>query len=450
MGRAQVVQAGACKVDPDVRMNPVLLKPNSDTGSQVILEGKPIGNIKALDYYEYKRKLWKSVTGCYDSLSAEYDVIVLEGAGSPGEVNLKAHDIVNMRMAEYADAPVLLTGDIDRGGVFASFIGTLGVMEEWERSLIAGFLVNKFRGDASLLRPAYEYVVNYTGKQVIGTIPYLRDLGLPEEDSVSFKEELYRNRDNSGSQTAGQLTIYVVDLPHISNFTDIDPLRGEPDVSVYIISSKEEIDRLAPENPPDAVIIPGSKNVIKDLQFLQSMGISESLKHYGTCSGTSPEIVGICGGFQMLGNTIRDPYGIESDEEQIEGLGLLDIDTVLARDKTLAQTTGRHLDTGLPVKGYEIHHGRTKIRKGRVIIEMSDSVGGVASPGERVWGTYLHGIFDSDEFRHYFLEKLRGRKGLPPLTARPSYDLESAFERLADTVRKSVDIGHILEIIGIR
>jgi cobyric acid synthase CobQ len=450
MGRAQVVQAGACKVDPDVRMNPVLLKPNSDTGSQVILKGKPIGNMKVLDYYDYKRKLWETVTDCYDSLASEYDIILLEGAGSPGEVNLKAHDIVNMRMAEHAGAPVLLTGDIDRGGVFASFIGTLAVMEEWERSLIAGFLVNKFRGDASLLRPAYDYVFDYTGKQVVGTIPYLRDLGLPEEDSVSFKEELYSDRNDSDSRRSGQLTIYVIDLPHISNFTDIDPLRGEPDVSVHIIRTQQDIGRLAQEFPPDAVIIPGSKNVIKDLQFLQSTGIAEALKRYGMGSGSSPEIVGICGGFQILGNTIRDPYGIESDEEQIDGLGLLDIDTVLARNKTLTQTSGRHLEPALPVVGYEIHHGKTEIRRGRVIIETGDSVGGVASPEKAIWGTYLHGIFDSDGFRHYFLDKLRERKGLPPLEARSSYDLESAFQRLADTVRKSVDLDYILDVAGVR
>ena len=449
MGRAQVVQAGACKIDPDVRMNPVLLKPNSDTGSQVILEGKPIGNMKALDYYEYKQKLWDTVTACYDSLSSEYDVIVLEGAGSPGEVNLKAHDIVNMRMAEYAGAAVLLTGDIDRGGVFASFIGTLAVMEEWERSLITGFLVNKFRGDASLLTPAFDYVFNYTGKRVLGTVPYLRDLGLPEEDSLSFKEELYRD-----GSARGELTLYLIDLPHISNFTDIDPLRGEPDVSVHIVRSKADMKSLALGNPPDAVIIPGSKNVIKDLQFLRQTGIAESLKAYGSIEGP-PEIVGICGGFQMLGNTIRDPYQIESDEEQIGGLCLLDIDTVLARDKTLSQTKGRHIDTDLPVQGYEIHHGRTEIRGGRVLIETVSSggtkgVGGAAAADMPVWGTYLHGIFDSDGFRHYFLNRLRQRKGLSPLNERPAYDLESAFDRLADVVRDSVDLDVILQSAGLR
>lgn len=451
MGRAQVVQAGACKIDPDVRMNPVLLKPNSDTGSQVILEGKPIGNMKALDYYEHKRRLWDTVTGCYDSLASEYDVIVLEGAGSPGEVNLKAHDIVNMRMAEYARAAVLLTGDIDRGGVFASFIGTLAVLEERERSLIAGYLVNKFRGDASLLQPAFDYVFDYTGKRVLGTVPYIRDLGLPEEDSVSFKEKLY----SPGSETGGeQITIFIIDLPHISNFTDIDPLRIEADTAMYIIRTREDFETIAASHPPDALIIPGSKNVIKDLQFLRQAGIADQLKRLAaggdSGDGDSPEIIGICGGFQMLGNAIRDPYGIESDEEQIAGLGLLDIDTVLAREKTLTQTTGRYLDPVLPVRGYEIHHGRTEIRSGQVIIETENSgIGGVASPKKFVWGTYLHGIFDADEFRHYFLEQLRKRKGLPPLMWRPSYDLESAYDLLADEVRKSVDLDFIFKAAGV-
>ena len=293
MGRAQVVQAQACRIDPDVRMNPVLLKPNSDTGSQVIVLGKPIGN---MDFWEYTRDRtppFAAAKESFDSLAAEYDAIVMEGAGSPGEVNLKKRDIVNMNMALYAEAPVLIVGDIDRGGVYASFIGTMEVLSERERALVKGFVVNRFRGQEAFLAEAHEYVLRHTGRPVIGVVPYLRDLGLPEEDSVSFKDGLIDGRVPAGEH----VEIAVIDLPHISNFTDFDPLRIEPDVRLRVVRNPAELDT------PDAVILPGSKNVIGDLAELQSCGMAQKIGELAREGRT--EIIGLCGGLQILGTRDR-------------------------------------------------------------------------------------------------------------------------------------------------
>ncbi len=453
MGRAQVVQAQACRIPPDVRMNPVLLKPSSDVGSQVILEGKPIGTMQARNYYDYKSKLWATVTENYDALAREFDVLVLEGAGSPGEVNLKAHDIVNMRMAAYAEAQVLLVGDIDRGGVFASFIGTLDVMEEWERELVLGFLVNKFRGDASLLGPAFDYVEEFTGKKVLGTVPYQEELRIPEEDSVTFKEQLRgshrraspgHNKRARNAETEA-ISIVAVDLPHISNFTDLDPLRLEPDVDLQIVRTADDAEQVG---DPDVIIIPGSKNVIGDLNRIDSAGLTGYIRRCAEEKGA--EIVGICGGFQMLGRVIEDPHRLESEKPRIDGIGLLDIETVLEEQKILSQTESIHTESGLPIKGYEIHHGKTTMGSCRpVLTKENGEVTGIAHSALPVWGTYLHGIFDNDSFRHWFLDRTRKKKGLPVLKTRPVYDLEAAFDALADVVRASVDVEGIMRGMGL-
>jgi L-threonine-O-3-phosphate decarboxylase len=265
MGRAQVVQAEACRLDPDVRMNPVLLKPTGDTGAQVILLGKPVGNMDVEQYIRYKPEAFQAAREAYDSLAREFDVMVLEGAGSPAEVNLKHHDIVNMAMARHAGSPVLLVGDIDRGGVFASFVGTMEVLAEWERALVAGFVINRFRGEKSLLREAIDYTQRHTGIPTLGVVPYLRDLGLPEEDSVTFKSQ-----PRDGIQATGErVEIALIDLPHISNFTDFDALRIEPDVHLRIVRQTQDLQK------PDAVILPGSKNVIGDLDYLQQNGLAQ-------------------------------------------------------------------------------------------------------------------------------------------------------------------------------
>ncbi len=440
MGRAQVVQAQACRIDPDVRMNPILLKPNDDTGCQIIVWGQPIGNMNVMEYIQYKPKAFEAVKKAFDSLAREYDVIVLEGAGSPAEVNLKHHDIVNMKMAAYAGAPVLLIGDIDRGGVFASFMGTLEILAEWERKLLAGFIINRFRGRKNLLSHAMEYTQYHTGLPFFGVVPYLHDLGLPEEDSVGFKSSAF---DDAPLQGEG-VEIAVIDLPHISNFTDFDPLRIEPDVYLRIVRSPKDL------NHPDAVILPGSKNVVADLKHLRQTGLEEKILSLATDGNT--ELIGLCGGFQILGRKIGDPYGIESPEETIHGFGLLPLSTVMARQKTLIRAEAIHLPSGLKVRGYEIHHGQTEANPLIPLVLREDgTVIGARSENGRIWGTYLHGIFDADEFRRWFIDRLRVRRNLPAIgKVCAVYDLEPALERLAEVVRRSLKIDGIYRLMGLR
>lgn len=438
MGRAQVVQAQACLLDPDVRMNPVLLKPSSDVGCQVIVHGKPVGNMKVFQYVDSKRSLWQEVRQAYDDLAADYDAIVLEGAGSAGEVNLKAHDIVNMRMASHAESPVLLVGDIDRGGVYASFIGHYEVMAEWERDLLAGFIVNRFRGDARLLDDAHDYIKNYTGLPVLGVVHHLDNLGLPQEDSVSFKAGLY-HKPVGGSRV---LDIALLDLPHISNFTDIEPLLDEEDVGLRMVQRPEDFES------PDVVIVPGSKNVVSDLAFLRQQKLDERVVNFARAGG---EVVGICGGYQMLGKTIKDPLGLEgSGGCSVQGLALLQIDTELAVDKTLTRQEGVHLPSGRAVTGYEIHHG-ISVSKDIPILQFTDGhqCGTVSKTG-LIWGSYLHSIFDSDPFRHWWLDQIRLRKGMGPFSGkRAVYNLEPAFDRLADNLRSSLDMEEIYRLMGL-
>ncbi|MFW2364826.1 MAG: cobyric acid synthase [Desulforhopalus sp.] len=434
MGRAQVVQAQAAKLDPDCRMNPILLKPNSDTGSQVILRGKPVGNMSVLEYNDYKPQAWGAVCDSYNSLADDFDVVVLEGAGSPGEVNLKADDIVNMKMAQYAGAPVILVGDIDRGGVYASFVGIMEVLAEWERRLVAGFLVNKFRGQASLLDSAHEYVKLHTNRSVFGVVPHLTNLGLPEEDSVSFKKGSF-NTSHSGEG----VEIVVINLPHISNFTDIEPFLDEPDVSIRIVDSVEDI------GSPQAIILPGSKNVIHDLKFIGAGNFANKISQ---CVEDGCEIVGICGGYQMLGRVINDPYEIESGDGQITGLGYLDMETTIERDKNLTRKAGKHALSGERIFGYEIHHGVSSPTGSPVVNFDDGTTCGIIGRDQNIWGCYLHGIFDSDEFRRWFIDRLRKGAGLVPIGKVISpYDLEFAFDRLADSVRENVDIDGLYRLM---
>ncbi|HSR13915.1 MAG TPA: cobyric acid synthase, partial [Thermodesulfobacteriota bacterium] len=439
MGRAQVVQAQACRLEPDVRMNPILLKPNSDTGSQIIVMGQPVGNMDVGEYVRYKPAAFRKAREAFDSLAAEFDVIVLEGAGSPAEVNLKSHDIVNMQMARYARSPVLLVGDIDRGGVFASFVGTMEVLAEWERKLVAGFLINRFRGEEALLGDAIEYTRRHTGLPTFGVVPYLHNLGLPEEDSVSFKS--FRG---DAAPSGEAVEVAVIDLPHISNFTDFDSLRVEPDVHVRTIRRVEDL------NQPDAVILPGSKNVIGDLEYLRRTGLEGRIADLARKGKT--EIVGLCGGLQIIGAEIADPYGIESEGKTLSGLGLLPLTTVMAREKTLRCVSGKHVPSGIDVKGYEIHHGKTEgMNLSPVVLRDDGEIIGSGGPGEMVWGTYLHGIFDTDSFRRWFIDRLRSRKGLAPIgRVLAGYDLEPAFERLAEVVRRKLNVSEIYRLMGIK
>ena len=437
MGRAQVVQAQAAKLEPDWRMNPILLKPNSDTGSQVIVNGRPVRNMDVRQYHAFKDEAWKAVVASFDELRDAYEVIVMEGAGSPGEVNLKSHDIVNMKMARYAGAPVLLVGDIDRGGVYAAFAGIMDVLEEWERELIAGFIVNKFRGDESLLADAHRFIREHTGRDVLGVVPYISDMSIPQEDSVSLREGFYRDRGTG----ADQVEIVVVDIPHIANFTDIDPLYFEPDVNIRFVSDPNLFGR------PDCVIIPGSKNVAGDLRFLSDRGCDRAIIDYYRAGGT---IVGICGGYQMLGKLIADPYRIETSDGSIRGLGLLAVDTVMARDKTLIKRRGTHIESGRQIVGYEIHHGKTVGSLTPVLEFEGGETCGCRNDDGSVWGAYLHGIFDEDTFRRWFVDGLRRTKGLAPLgESGTTYNVDRSLDELADLVRSRVDIGRIYRLLNL-
>lgn len=477
LGRAQALQALACGLAPDVRMNPVLLKPSSDTGSQVIIMGKPIGHMRVAEYIAYKEHAFASVMHAYDTLAAESGVMVLEGAGSPAEINLQAHDIVNMRMAHYAKAPVLLVGDIDRGGVFAAFVGTMALLPDADKDRVAGFIINKFRGDASLLSPGFDAINQRTGKPFLGVVPWVANHGLPEEDSVSFK--LHVDTHLPPAATEQYVDIVLLDLPHISNATDIDPLRVEADVRVRVVSKPEYLGH------PDAIIIPGSKNTRADMHYLWESGMAEGLLRlvppaspsahtdaaYTPALPHGPCIVGICGGLQMLGLRVCDPQNIESTSPQdtTTGLALLPLITTLGQDKILRRTYGSHPASGTKVSGYEIHHGQSHIASGMEAhirahlhtttgealgweaqsppTTASTSAAGLATP--RVWGTYLHGIFDEDCFRRAFVDELRAHKNLPPVGQPTPYTLEPALNRLAQTLRDTLDMKAIYRLLGL-
>lgn len=434
MGRAQVVQAQACHLEPDTRMNPVLLKPSSDVGAQVIVNGKPVGTMSVEEYIGFKPEAFRAAQQAFDSLAAEYDAVVLEGAGSPAEVNLKRHDIVNMNMARYAESPVLLVGDIDRGGVFASFVGTMEVLEEWERDLVQGCIVNRFRGHEALLADALEYTQKHTGRPVLGVVPYVRELGLPEEDSVGFKETA-----SGGGSRADAVEIALIDLPHISNFTDFDALRGEPDVRLRVVRAPGEL------GEPDAIILPGSKNVLADMASLRACGLDAAIRG----QAARAEIVGICGGYQMLGGSIEDGCAVESTRGAVQGLGLLELSTVMAEEKTLVRVSAQHV-SGIALRGYEIHHGRSDSGGLEPVVVRDDGVV-IGAGRERIWGTYLHGLFDADAFRRWFVDRLRLRRGLDPIGRIVSpYDLEPALDRLAEVVRKSIRLDAVYRLMGLR
>lgn len=435
MGRAQIVQAAACRLDPDARMNPVLLKPHSDTGSQIVVLGHPQGNRNARDLMHSKRDLWPVVREAYDSLAAEHEVMVLEGAGSPGEVNLKAADIVNMNMARHAGASVLLVGDIDRGGVYASFLGTWQTFTAAEKRLLRGFLVNRFRGDASLLEPAHDYLRRMTGVPVLGVVPMLRDMQLPEEDRASFAWE------NGREKMADCLDVAVVMPGHVSNFTDFAPLAAEPDVRLRPVRSREDWGN------PHLVILPGSKNVAGDFRALRALGLDEAVRNHALQGKWT---LGVCGGLQMLGRVLHDPLHVETEDEETAMLGLLDLETELAGDKTLARVRGARTPLGAPASGYEIHHGITRAGEGCEALFFRPD-GTPCGYGQGcIWATYLHGLFDGDAFRRAFIDHVRADAGLAPAgRVLYCYDLELQLDRLAESVRAAVDLKAVYRSLGL-
>ena len=445
IGRAQAVQAEACRLLPHTDMNPVLLKPNSETGSQVIVQGRVVGNMAVRGYNAFKPQAFQRVRESFARLSSRAEFIVIEGAGSIAEINLKAHDIANLKVARMAGAPVILVADIDRGGVFAQIVGTLELLDPEEKALVKGVIINKFRGDPSLLAPGIEFVEQRTGVPVLGVVPYFTGFRIPEEDSVALSK---RTEGRKAGRAEGKINIGVVKLPRISNYTDFDALEAEPDVALEYVERAEQLHGL------DLLILPGSKSTIADLSFLAEGGMIAAISVF------PGRIVGICGGFQMLGRRILDPLGVESGAGSAPGLALLDVETVMRVSKETHQgealllPAGERLAPGCAgVSGYEIHMGETLAgaeslpfatiarRSGG---EVED--GAVSSDG-RVCGTYLHGLFDNDSFRRAFLNRIRQEKGLEPVmhVAAP----EDPFQLLAAHLERHLDMERLLALCGI-
>lgn len=440
MGRAQAVQAEAAGIKPVVEMNPILLKPTSDVGSQVIIEGRVYGDVSAKEYFKKKLNLKEIVLKSYKKLASNYEIIAIEGAGSCAEINLKENDIVNMGMAEMVDAPVILVADIDRGGVFASIYGTIMLLEPHERDRIKGFIINKFRGDKKILEPGVRMLEVKINKPCLGIVPYM-NIRIDDEDSVTdrFKE--------SGK---GQIRIGIIKLPYISNFSDFTPLELEEDVSLTYIEDKNQMKDM------DMIIIPGSKNTLKDLQYIYDMKMDKEIyKKYK--AGTA--IIGICGGYQILGKELTDPDNVESSIKRINGLGLLDVATIMRKDKITIQTEGEIItDRGIfkdvknsIVTGYEIHMGETRLfDKNMEAIKLKDgrNVGAINEDG-RVFGTYLHGIFENDKLRRSMINYLRREKGLAEARDELSYEniKELEYNKLASIVKENINIDAIKKIM---
>ncbi len=439
LGRAQAVQAQAAGLEADVRMNPILLKPEADSRCQIMLMGKHWRTLSASNYYCEKDFLWKHVVDSLEYLSGEYDLVIIEGAGSPAEINLRENEIVNMRVALHAKAPVLLVGDIDRGGVFASLYGTIALLPKHEQETIKGFIINKFRGDVELLKPGLAMLSDLTGKRpTLGVIPYLNDLRIAQEDGVFLET-------NSVIGEGGTTDIAVIRFPHVSNYDDFDALAMEPGVQVRFVSSCADF------GTPDAIILPGTKTTIADLVWLKKQGFAAKI---ATAAAGGAHVVGICGGYQMLGTSVSDVEGLEGTDRFEKGLELLDVTTVFRPHKTTQRTTGRlspyvrtFISNGedIEVEGYEIHMGETSLGENTVpFLSLSDGrYDGAFS--ENIWGTYMHGIFDTPKFRHAWLKKL-GWAGVPGGDALTAIR-EREFERLADHVETHLDMRTLYDIL---
>ena len=456
MGRAQVAQAEAAGILPEAEMNPILLKPSGNNGSQIITMGRPLRHMTANEYYKNKDSMLEIAKEAYQSLSNEYDVIVIEGAGSPAEINIKDNDIVNMKIAEIADAPVILVTDIERGGSFAWIVGTLELLDSDERDRVMGVIINKFRGDMGILESGIDMLEERINKPVLGVLPYFTNIDVDDEDSMNLDK---RNRASESSES--QIDIAIIRLPRISNFTDFDILIREKSLSVRFVEDARSIGN------PDLIIIPGTKNTIGDLESIKESGIANAVTGLAN-SGTM--VIGICGGYQMLGKVILDPENAESKTLETDGLGLIDVSTLFRMQKNTHQVKATLHDRGTDIfkglnsdnkiTGYEIHMGETELLNGTApflkILERSDKEvsmddGAVSSDGN-VIGTYLHGIFDNNEFRLELINKLRKNKGLSTMLAEElnSVDKEREYDKLADWFREHIDMNLIYEKIGHR
>jgi len=447
IGRAQVAQAEAAGTEPLVDMNPVLLKPMGGV-SQVVLEGSPVGVMSAREYYAAKADIWPRVTRAYDRLAGAFEVVVLEGAGSPVEINLAEHDLTNLRMARYADASVVLVADIERGGVFAQIVGTWELLPPDDRRRVVGFIINKFRGDVSLLDPGLDYLRTRTGVPVLGVLPFSPLVQVDQEDSLGIDED----GDDAGPHGAAA-EVAVVRLPHVSNFTDFRPLARFPGVRVRYVSRPGDL------ADADLIILPGTKATVRDLDWLRQTGLADAIVSRSS-EPDGPDVIGVCGGFQMLGTVIDDPDGVESSRPSTPGLGLLGVSTRFGPEKSRHRVTGRTLSGSSRVVGYEIHMGEsvrapgvapwlelTRERDGETVLD------GAVDPSRRVFGTYVHGLFDSLDFTVRLVARLRSRRGLPPTDEAEalthSLRLADSYGPLAALLREHLDLGPVFSALGL-
>ena len=448
IGRSQAVQASAAMTAPKVEMNPVLIKPEGEGRSQLVLMGRPRSVATVEEYYDMKPMIWETVTSALDTLRTDYDVVVIEGAGSPAEVNLKQQDIVNMRVALHADAPVLLVGDIDRGGVFAQLVGTMVLLEPEERALVKGHVINKFRGDPSLLTPGLGFLKERTGVPVAGVIPHFSDIHIPEEDSLGLVAE-------SGDDDEAVVDVAVMRLPHIANFDDFDPIRHEPGVRVRYVGRAEEF------GAPDLVIIPGSKTTVADLDWLRTQGLAERIM---VARGGGTPIIGICAGYQMLGERLLDPDRVESSRAEARGLGLLPTSTTFLGQKATHQVRGRVADgrgllsgcAGAEVTAYEIHMGVSSGEELRRPFAMEKRSGrqvdlpdGAIDVEGLTLGTYLHGLFHNRAVRRSILGYVSERRGTALPTARDDIEPSVEYDKLATLVREHLDMELVYRVTGL-
>jgi adenosylcobyric acid synthase len=444
IARSQAVQAEALGLEPAADMNPVLLKP-MEQGCQVVVGGHGVGVMSIHEYYAYKPIAWRAITAAYDRLAANYDAVVLEGAGSPAEINLKDNDLANMRMAAHADAAVVLVADIERGGVFAQIVGTWELLEPHERQRVAGFLINKFRGDAGLLDSGLEYLHRRTGRPVLGVLPYDPAVQLDEEDSLGLPED---------GLATGEVDVVVLRLPGLSNFTDFAALARAPGVAVRYVSATEQLHR------PDLLILPGTRTTVRALAWLRATGLADACVRLATAPA-GPYLLGLCGGFQLLGRTIADPHGVETAGPCVEGLGLLGVDTEFAPRKILSRVEAEGvapegLGRSCPAIGYEVHQGVSRRRTGvgpwlRLRRQPGGAVveDGAVSADGRVCGTYVHGLFDDARFCRALVDALRRRRGLPPLGEQDWLSQREfaarRYARLAGWLAEHCDLRPVLE-----
>ncbi|WP_070966449.1 cobyric acid synthase [Vibrio sonorensis] len=421
IGRAQAVQAAAARIEPTVHMNPILLKPNSDTGAQVIVQGKALTNMQANSYHDYKKLAMQYVMGSFEKLNKKYQYVIVEGAGSPAEINLRQNDIANMGFAEQADVPVIIIADIDRGGVFAHLVGTLELLSESEQARVKGFVINRFRGDIALLQSGLDWLEERTGKPVIGVLPYLHGFDLEAEDAINSKQVL---------DEGAKINVVAPVLTRISNHTDFDVLRQHPQINFRFVGKGEKLDKA------DLIVLPGSKSVRADLEYLKEQGWDKDINRHVRLGG---KVLGICGGYQMLGNIIRDPLGVEGVKGESVGLGLLNTETELTEQKALVNVSGQCRINGesVAVKGYEIHVGRTLVDGEQPVTLTDGRLDGALSQCNQIFGTYLHGLFDSNEMLKTICEWVNG--ATIDNIDRDAIQ-ENAINRISDAIEEHMDL----------